>query len=441
MKYKVLPVNNRFKILFLFFIIISFPSGAGEQKKDVWLTVFVHGIISIKPHITLSNFIRFLNDNVTESIYYHTVALMRDDPFFYQNQAIQGKGLVPIDPHKNGPGAASNFMAWLFEYMDKKVQTDAMPQNYYYTYGWSGLLSRSARYQDAKEFYTALHKEIEKFRARGIEPKLRLIGYSHGGKILIHLADVFRSENVDKTMHIDEILLFGMPIECRDVAEINTPFFKKVYNIYSDGDRIQQLDFFSCGQFFSERLFKARRGLPLPDNLVQVQVKVIRSKGEKNRPLSQGPLTNCPLFDGFMSSRNLRNVSPGHTELWFFAWTPMHYRPTFPLYPFPLVAFTPYILSIINEVKHEFCPKHPIKIIIDPRRSSMILQNRTCTTDLFKAPFLPIHEFVTLQDKAQAYWPLNFNGETYNEHIDTALEEAIYLATHKKCVPVNCSIK
>lgn len=404
------------------------------STQEVWLTIFVHGIISIKPHITVSNFIRFLTDNVQDSIYYHTVQLMRDDSFFYQNQAIQNRGLQKIDISKVGPGQAPSFMAYLFEYMNNHIYTINAPINHYYTFGWSGLLSRSARYTDAKHFYGALQEEIKKFRAQGIEPKIRIIGYSHGGKIILELASVHDKEMVDKTLHVDQTLFIGMPIECNDIYLIEKPIFKKVYNIFSGGDRVQPLDFFSCGQFFSYRLFKNRKDCCVSEKIVQVEIKVIRKKGEGTIPLSHAHCTDPLLYDGTRCSRALRNVSPGHTELWFFGWTPLHYRKTFPLYPFPIVAFSPYILNIINSVKDHFCAEHPIKIVLDPRRCVMLLENKSCNRTIFKAEFLKIENLLELQKKACAYWPHNFTNEMYNEHIEKAYKQGEYLATHKNCI-------
>ena len=72
------------------------PAPQKSDSQDVWLTVFIHGIISIKPHVTITNFIRFLNDDLDESLYAETVDVMRDDPFFFQNQTVQARGLKPI---------------------------------------------------------------------------------------------------------------------------------------------------------------------------------------------------------------------------------------------------------------------------------------------------------------------------------------------------------
>jgi len=55
----------------MFFIFAALPFSV--QAKQVCMNIYIHGIISIKPHITVTNFIRFLTDNVKESIYAETV--------------------------------------------------------------------------------------------------------------------------------------------------------------------------------------------------------------------------------------------------------------------------------------------------------------------------------------------------------------------------------
>src|SRR5262249_9749337 len=158
------------------------------------------------------------------------------------------------------------------------------------------------------------------------------------------------------------------PIQYETDYLINDPIFKKVYNFFSRSDRVQKLDFFSCGAFFSDQVFKSHCDFEVPDKLVQIELRVIRKINEAKQPFcltdDQLPL----LYNGTCCSRLIRNVSPGHAELWFFGWTPMHYRSTFPLYPLPIVAFIPYILNTIRPYEYNFCPEKPITLTIDPRR-------------------------------------------------------------------------
>ena len=70
----------------------------------------------------------------------------------------------------------------------------------------------------------------------------------------------------------------GVPIQKETDHLVHDPFFKRIYNIYSRGDRIQKLDFFSFDRFFSDRIFKDRDGFKFPkDKLVQIQLRLTRN--------------------------------------------------------------------------------------------------------------------------------------------------------------------
>lgn len=406
-------------------------------NQEVWLNVFVHGIISIKPHITVTNFIRFLTDNVCESIYGQTVDVIRDDPFFYQNQTIQARGLQLIDLQKHQKGAVASLTGILFEDINQ-INAVTPVKNYYYTYGWSGLLSRSARYNDAKEFIFVLEKEVAQWRAQGIEPKIRLIGYSHGGTIILKMAMAKQNENLNPNFTIDEALLFGTPIQFDTDYLVADPIFKKVYNIFSRSDRVQKLDFFSCGEFFSDQVFKAHCGFEvLPDKLVQIEIRMIRKKGEACKPFSIQDEQEPLIYTGKKcSSKTFRNVSPGHSELWFYGWTPHHYRKTFLMYPLPTVVFAPYILNTIRPLEKNFKPETPITLTIDPRRDSMIINtNIRCASQIYQLPFIGVKKLMALKDLALSYQPnpIHFNKDIHNERIDTALEQATEIVKAKKC--------
>lgn len=407
---------------------------AESDGRNVWLNVFVHGIISIKPHITVSNFVRFLTDNVCESIYAETVDLMRDDPFFFQNQAVQARGLHKIDINLQQKGAAATAMANVFE-MVNQINPLVTSKNVYYTYGWSGLLSRSARYNDARDFLFELDKEVAAYRAQGINPKVRLFGYSHGGTIVIKLAMVKQRENLQPNFSVDEAFLFGTPIQFDTDYYINDPIFKKIYNVFSKGDRVQKLDFFSSGEFFSDRAFKSHCDFTVPDKLVQIEIRVIRKKGEACLPLSLDTQDCTVLYNGKRCSRNFRNVSPGHTELWFFGWTPLNYRCTFPLYPLPIVSMMPFIINSIKPFEPNFNPEIPITVTIDARRNSMVVNNNLKCPQVYKLPFMGIGNLLALREKALVYKPdpALFNKETFDEHILQAYDQAVIILKDKKC--------
>lgn len=411
------------------------PSLLQTCNKEVWLNIFIHGIISIRPHITVTNFIRFLTDDVCESVYGQTVKSMRADPFFYQNQAMQKPGLVPINPNNHQPGAAASALANIFADVNK-LNEPQPTQQFFYTFGWSGLLSRSARYADAKELLLSLNQAIAQFRAQGILPKIRILGYSHGGTLGMMLALVKRNEGIMPNFSVDQLLLFGTPIQQDTDYLIADPLFKKIYNIFSRADRVQKLDFFGSGEFFSERMFKPHCGFEqLPEKLIQLEIKLIRKKGEGSMPIRHTDGCRPLLYDGKCCCRHIRNVSPGHMELWFWGWTPSHYRNTFPLYPLPVIAVVPFILNAIRPFEQNFSPLKPVTVTVDPRRDSMVINTNLLCPHTYCLPFLGIQNFLRLKQEALSYMPdpALFNKCTYGEHINRAFGQAYGILKEKKC--------
>ena len=221
-----------------------------QAQPEHWITVFVHGIKSIKPHVSLDNFLRFMHDDVEDTVYSRTVELMRADAHFFQNQPMQQVGFHKIDTLSTArPGNASHAMAVLFDETSRLSGNNEI--NTYYTYGWSGLLSPSMRYKESIPLLLELEKEVKNYRALGINPKIRFIGYSHGGNVCLNVAKAYEELFPNCSLVINQLIMVGSPVQGETDYLVNSPLFEHVYHFYSHGDRIQKLDFFSFFFFFS----------------------------------------------------------------------------------------------------------------------------------------------------------------------------------------------
>lgn len=400
-----------------------------DPIPKVRIVVFVHGIMSIKPHLSFANFMRFMNDEVEDTIYSETVRHMRDDPFFYQNQAMEEIGWHKIDPNRIERGYASGLMARMFERVEKLVDPDHAYENHYYNYGWYGLLSARIRYFDAIPLYHYLLAEVAKFRAQGIEPEIRLIGYSHGGNVCLNLGAVRQNEPVDQSLIINELILVGVPIQCETDFLINDPIFKKVYQQSSRGDRIQTLDFFSTKRFFSRNHFKPRSCFCLPNKLIQVELRLTRETS-KRRPGHCACQDKDPSAIHSMTCkpRRLRDASAGHIELWFFGWTPANYREDFILNPLPVIIFLPLVLHHIDRIVAQqrtcFDPREQIVLDIRPERQEMLFKYQTGWKDAARVPFPNQKVINELKEMTKVYEPLSYTAEDYDYHIQLAIDKA-----------------
>lgn len=370
--------------------------------QTIWLTAFVHGTVGIRPTLTFSTFIDLIKDDIEHTAYKKIVTIIRDNPFFSQAQPMQELGLKEINPQQEMAGAASALAARVFDELITKKPDTAY---HYYTFGWSGLLSPSERYKDAEKLYKALQKEVLRLQqdAPHAEIKIRLISFSHGGSVCLNLAAV-RQEHYpeDTLLHIDELIMLGIPIQFDTEHLVNDPIFIKIYHIYSRADAVQKLDCFSLKRFFSKRRFHTKCSAKLPNKLVQIELKI-----KINRP----------------SSRKFRiNRSPKHTEFWFFGWTPTSFRAYFPLYPLPVSVFTGALIEMINCTipKIECDAASHLIIELRPTAGTAIVRERHKRKRYYASWICPA-KLEQLKEIAKPYVPDALTKQAHDEHTSSAV--------------------
>jgi len=390
--------------------------------EDVWITIFIHGTLSAilrRPNISV--LINLIRDNIEKTKYKRATKHVRNSPHVSKEQAIQGLGLHKIKKSDTGPGKAATALALIFDQLDEWLNKRKNNHNHYYTYGWSGLVSQKARYEEAKRFYKELTQEIAQFQKKGIDPKIRIVGYSHGGNMGLCLASVQEKENMKKKLSIDELILLGTPNHNHVVKKICHPMFKKVYNICSKSDAVQTLDFTLPGTIFSKRWFASTKKRPLPKKLTQIELKMLRNRTTKKRwEKNKDPRRKTEKAVFLNGKANLlRNISPAHSELWFFNWVRIGYRKHLPLSPLPAVAMLPIILKESKNCttcgeKHqiiELRPEHEIMVINDGKGR-------------FIRPLLSTKKLNKLKKLANSFATKRQTQEEYEKIIKSALHKA-----------------
>lgn len=404
------------------------PAPPSEAPTEEWMTVFVHGIMSVRPHISLGNIIRLMLDQVQNTSYARTVGNIRKDPFFCKNQAMQGYGLQKIKTECRAKGYAPGALSLIFEEMTQEAYPDKKIKNIFYTFGWSGIISPKTRKKAGLQLYHELEQEIKRVQSLGYSPKIRIIGYSHGGNVALNLGTTYSKNHNNHSYHIDELVLVGTPIQGENDHLIESNLFKLIYNIYSQADRIQALDFFSFKRFFSQKIFKSRPGFKLPKKLTQIQIKVtekVRSSfGKKQADTNAtSKYTDTDiLISG--KARFLRDVSPGHSELWFFGWTPQYYRQNFPLYPLPTITMIPHIIRHIEQFKDNISPEKTIVADLRPHYAHMIIHKENDYREYSIVPFPSHQKIVALGNKAALYTPDDYTKKAYTTQVSNACQEA-----------------
>ncbi|HBR70776.1 TPA: hypothetical protein DIC20_00475 [Candidatus Dependentiae bacterium] len=372
------------------YIILLILLKLNANPKPIWINIYIHGTIT--PHLSLSDFFKVLNQTQKNSVYAEITRIIRSDPFFHQAQPIQELNLKKAFPTKSLKGHGANIFAEFYDKISKKISENT-PPIHHYTFGWSGLLTIAARRKAAQKLYEQLARKIKKIEMQNYEPKIRIIGYSHGGTIALYLAHEAH-KNRPLSFMIDELILISAPIQPETQKYINSPFFKKIFNFYSNGDRVQASDFLSSiTHSFSHKTFLNSFNFKVPDNVTQTQIRFLRK--HLIIKTNDGSVKKVPRYD---------YVNPGHTEMFFFGWAAQWYRKHFPINPLPTALILP---KLINEIqKNNLESKHLCATII-PEDEVIIFKNKK-NEEKINAPFFPKNELYALQKELVEFRPQNY---------------------------------
>lgn len=113
--------------------------------------------------------------------------------------------------------------------------------DHFYTFGWSGKLTVEARKHAAQDLFNALKNLIREYEQRyGCAPVIILISHSHGGNVVLHLAEISDPENFNLT--IAKAILLACPVQKHTAHLINSPVFTRIYSLHSHTDIFQVVD-------------------------------------------------------------------------------------------------------------------------------------------------------------------------------------------------------
>lgn len=446
--------------------IFYVPKTEPVTREQAWLTIFVHGSFG-----SLLGFISpgdVLSDKISGTAYRKINKGMRDDPHYFQYQPILQRGLIRVQPTFNIEATAhKKYVAFPLIRAYDIIQETMNPhseKNYYYTFGWSGLISQNSRRFEAIRLYNALGQELEKFHHTGIKPKIRLIAHSHGGNVCLNLAainmilskgiwdqskqlspdpdtndslkkmltvmqdlttkevaktkldqKVYDYVPVVKNITIDELIMYGTPIQPETEAFCYANTFKKVYNFYSGQDFVQRLDWVSSKQLLSTQRL-SRTPLKKDDLPRVVQAKIMTERppspiAPEQKIADQKPQAEPSVMDEVMAGRNIfvrTSKDPTHQELWFILW--QLDEPDFAsfLYPLPIVVLTPLLTHALDKTDS----LHDVSVLIHPTSKNIYVDviNPNNTVEPIKHSVkISRNIIIEIQKKIGAWKPENLS--------------------------------
>lgn len=297
--YKIRLVSSG--AFFLFLTSLMSPCKAQAQNER-WLTVFVHG--NFGAHLTILDFNAALKDSFDEKSRYQKIQQrQRAYEKTRQTRFLPPLGLLKIDLNQNIDGKNSDpvsyALAKTYQDITKLANPEQSDNTVYYSFGWNGLLSQTARRQEAIVFYQLLSKEIARYAQEGITPKIRIICHSHGGNVSLNLASVYAALNgeqlqdkktkiailktaqeiakqdvlptLNRELKVDELIMLATPIQEETEGFAASKFFKKVLSVHSCNDIVQVIDVVSTDGPLSNRTINKNL---LSENITEIQYSV-----------------------------------------------------------------------------------------------------------------------------------------------------------------------
>lgn len=381
-----------------------------QRPSETWMTVFIHG--SFATTLGLISVFNVIKDKVRNTNYKKMTRLMRSDPFFYQMQPLQELGLKPLEPHFEPKSSTQKYAVFPIAAAYERLSAYALrgrEKHYFYTFGWSGLISQQRRRKEAMRLYDALIVEYQALKQRGITPKIRLIAHSHGGNVILNTAGIHDllqkglNQQPDATHYpdsdhlasmqqlhavlskaqkklaldhlplapfcIDEIILMGTPIQPETVPFCLSPFFKKIYNFYSDDDIIQSMDWVSTRRSYSEKRITFSSVAPERPTIIQIKITLNKPAAESAARPNDAPTVGKPapqqpslgvltdtmqaLWKRLFSNQTKKAaLDPLHKEFWFMGWKAgdQNNLAQHHIQPYPYVILLPYVQRLLAKI-------------------------------------------------------------------------------------------
>jgi len=182
-----------------------------------------------------------------------------------------------IFQHKMGLHHTTEFNQHHYDAIRAEILATSKPvifqSEYLYSFGWSGELNPQARKNASQELFNnlkQLHNLIQE--KTGQSPEFILISHSHGGNVILHMAEINDPEGFQLT--ISKVILLACPVQKRTEHLIGSPMFKRIYSLHSHTDMIQIVDMqgLHIKKKVRRPLFSQRHFNPHP-KLVQVAIR------------------------------------------------------------------------------------------------------------------------------------------------------------------------
>lgn len=267
--FKIYPV---FCAIFLCISVLADKTLQVSEPKQTLVTarVFIHGTVlagCFFVDIPGSWYDQYGENSLIE----RAMTSARKHHFLHHSEVVLDLGITDITPEimvplshpLTDPKAAISIIR-TFERTDRCV-SNRLGAYHYYTFGWSGALSERKRNKESGYLFESLIEIKSKLQKQYPEAQIKfeLYAHSHGGQLIAHLPIIQKQLGHHK-LFIDLAVLCATPLYKEKMQPmISSSMFGTIVNLYSCGDKIQNLDIISTPQHYCVRSLK-ELSIPLP---------------------------------------------------------------------------------------------------------------------------------------------------------------------------------
>lgn len=125
-------------------------------------------------------------------------------------------------------------------FLSKLAQQDPINFSFdgIYAFGWSGKNTVTERKQASKQLFLLIKSLTQAYKNQHKSvPDITVITHSHGGNVLLHMADYW-----DHSFFIKQAILLGCPVQKETAHQSAHEMFKTMYSFYSCDEWAQIID-------------------------------------------------------------------------------------------------------------------------------------------------------------------------------------------------------
>jgi hypothetical protein len=115
------------------------------------------------------------------------------------------------------------------------------PAEHFYTFGWPGKLTLEDRKIASEKLFSALQTlKTHYIEKDGCAPHFVLISHSHGGNVILHMAEI--NDPNAENLYLKKIILLACPVQKHTKHLAQHRMFERIYALHSHTDLIQIAD-------------------------------------------------------------------------------------------------------------------------------------------------------------------------------------------------------